>query len=97
MLKPRPEESSVLTPVQIAESIHQMMLLDIGDIETIVANPSANHALLTVQLRDGRTCTYILSCDGENGTTSLRACEAEKHPDVDPSTATVISLKVQKP
>lgn len=97
LLKPRQEAASVLTPVQIAESIQQMMLLDIGDIESIVANPSGNHALLTVQLTDGRTCTYILSYDGEDGTTSLLACEADELQSLDPSSAAITSLKVQKP
>ena len=32
-----------LTPIQIAEGIQQMMLLDIGDIDSIVAKPEGSH------------------------------------------------------
>ncbi len=76
LLKPRPDASPLLTPVQIAEGIQQMMLLEIGDIETIVATPSGDRAILTAHLRDGRTCSYILSYDGEEGTASLLAWQA---------------------
>lgn len=62
-----------LTPVQIAEGIQQMMLLDIGDIESIVATPAGSHAILTAHLKDGNTCAYILQCDGKDGNTTLLA------------------------
>ena len=62
-----------LTPVQIAEGIQQMMLLDIGDIESIVATPAGSHAILTAHLKDGNTCAYILQCNGKDGSTTLLA------------------------
>ena len=75
LLKPRPAATPLLTPVQIAEGIQQMMLLEIGDIESIVATPSGDRAILTAHLRDGSTCSYILSYNGEQGTASLLACQ----------------------
>ena len=69
----RPAPSSPLTPIQIAEGIQQMMLLDIGDIESIVATPGDNCAILTAHLKDGKTCSYILTCNEDEGTTSLLA------------------------
>ena len=69
----RPAPESPLTPVQIAEGIQQMMLLDIGDIESIVATPSGTSAILTAHLKDGKTCSYILTCNEDEGTTSLLA------------------------
>ena len=66
-----PEEP--LTPIQIAEGIQQMMLLDIGDIDSIVATPGDNCAILTAHLKDGKTCSYILTCNEDEGTTSLLA------------------------
>lgn len=71
----RPDSSEApLTPVQIAEGIQQMMLLDIGDIESITATPVSTYAILTAYLKDGSTCSYILSCNEDDGTTSLLAC-----------------------
>ena len=62
-----------LTPIQIAEGIQQMMLLDIGDIESIEATPADSYAILTAHLKDGNTCSYILKCNDEEGTTTLLA------------------------
>ena len=65
--------SNPLTPVQIAEGIQQMMLLDIGDIDSIVATPKDSYAILTARLKDGSTCSYILKCNDVEGTTTLLA------------------------
>ena len=62
-----------LTPLQIAEGIQQMMLLDIGDIDSIVATPKGSYAILTARLKDGSTCSYILKCNDAEGTTTLLA------------------------
>ena len=62
-----------LTPIQIAEGIEQMMLLDIGDIDSIVATPEGSHAVLTARLKDGSTCSFILRFDKQDGTTTLLA------------------------
>ena len=69
----RPASSSPLTPIQIAEGIQQMMLLDIGDIESIVVKPTDSYAILTARLKDGNTCSYILKCNDDEGTTTLLA------------------------
>ena len=69
----RQAPESPLTPIQIAEGIQQMMLLDIGDIESIVATPTGSSAILTAHLKDGNTCSYILTCNEDEGTTSLLA------------------------
>ena len=77
----RPDSSEApLTPVQIAEGIQQMMLLDIGDIESITATPVSTYAILTAYLKDGSTCSYILSCNEDDGTTSLLACTHQLFP-----------------
>ena len=62
-----------LTPIQIAEGIQQMMLLEIGDIDSIVATPKDSYAILTARLKDGSTCSYILKCNDAEGTTTLFA------------------------
>ena len=69
----RPDSNSALSPVQIAEGIQQMMLLDIGDIESIVVTPTDSYAILNARLKDGNTCSYILKCNDDEGTTTLLA------------------------
>ena len=70
-----PSSGEPMTPVQIAEGIQQMMLLDIGDIESIEAVPKDSYAILTAHLKDGSICSYILTYDEGEGTTSLLACQ----------------------
>lgn len=69
----RPSPERPLTPIQIAEGIEQMMLLDIGDIESIVAIPEGSSAILTAHLKDGTACSYILTCNEAEGSLSLLA------------------------
>ena len=69
----RQDAETPLTPVQIAEGIQQLMLLDIGDIDSIVATPKGSHAILTARLKDGSTCSFILKCNEVEGTTTLLA------------------------
>ena len=69
----RPASDDSLTPLQIAEGIQQMMLLDIGEINSIVVTPAGSYAILTASLKDGNTCSYILHCNDVEGTTTLLA------------------------
>ena len=69
----RPASDDSLTPLQIAEGIQQMMLLDIGEIDSIVVTPAGSYAILTASLKDGNTCSYILHCNDVEGTTTLLA------------------------
>ena len=73
LVPPRKAPESPMTPIQIAEGIQQMMLLDIGDIDSIVATPKDSYAILTARLKDGSTCSYILKCNDAEGTTTLLA------------------------
>ena len=69
----RQATESPLTPIQIAAGIQQMMLLDIGDIQTIEATPEGSYAILTAHLKDGTSCSYIMECAEVEGTTTLLA------------------------
>ena len=73
----RPSSDNALTPLQIAEGIQQMMLLDIGDIESIVVTPAGSYAILTASLKDGDTCSYILKFNEELGAPMLLAYNNE--------------------
>ena len=73
LIPPRQGAESPLTPIQIAEGIQQMMLLDIGDIQSVEATPEGSYAILTAHLKDGTSCSYIMKCDEVEGTTTLLA------------------------
>ena len=68
-----------LDPVVIAENIRQLMYLSPDQIESVTAKPEGSRAILTVHLKDGSTCAYLLTSDEEAGTTSLVACNPESN------------------
>lgn len=72
-LRPAREQEPPISPVIIAEGIRQIMLLSPDDIESVVATPAGSKAILTARLKDGRSCSYILQYDEDEGTTSLFA------------------------
>lgn len=64
-----------LPPVVIAESIRQILLLSPDDIESVEARPDGSRAILTAHLKDGSSCSYILTYDENEDTTTLLACQ----------------------
>ena len=73
LMPTRQATKNILTPIQIAEGIQQIMLLEIGDIQTIEATPNGSSAILTAHLKDGTSCSYIMKCDEVEGITTLLA------------------------
>ena len=73
LIPSRQVSDNTLTPIQIAAGIQQMMLLDIGEIQSIEATPEGSYAILTAHLKDGTSCSYIMKCDEVEGTTTLLA------------------------
>ena len=74
----RQAPENLMTPFQIAEGIQQLMLLDIGEVDSIEAIPKDSYAILTAHLKDGSTCSYILKCNDAEGTTTLLAYTKNK-------------------
>lgn len=64
-----------LPPVVIAESIRQILLLSPDDIESVEARPDGSRAILTAHLKDGTSCSYILTYDEDEDTTTLLASQ----------------------
>ena len=73
LVRPRTETEKPLSPIVIAESIQQMMQLRSDEIESVVATPSGSKAILTVHMKDGSCCSYILTYDEDEGAMSLLA------------------------
>lgn len=70
---PMSDNGQTITTIQIAEAIQSIIELDLGDVETINATPMGDKAMLTATLRDGSTYTYIMSCNIDDGSTSILA------------------------
>ncbi len=69
----QPVDTTGISSVQIAEGIQHIIDLDLGDVETITAKPAGDKAMLTATLRDGSTYTYIMTCNEDDGSTSILA------------------------
>ena len=69
----QPDDATGISSVQIAEGIQHIIDLDLGDVETITAKPAGDKAMLTATLRDGSTYTYIMTCNEDDGSTSILA------------------------
>ena len=77
LLKP---DETPMDPVVVAENIRQLMYIAPDQIESVTAKPKGSHAILTVHLKNGSTCFYLLTSDEEAGTTSLVAYKSKtKH------------------
>lgn len=70
---PEQGPATELTGIQIAEGIQHILEIDPGDIETISAKPMGDKAMITAYMRNGKICTYIMSCNGDDGSTSIVA------------------------
>ena len=47
--------------------------MNVGDVTSVTASPVKECVLVTAQLADGTTKTYIISKDDEQGSTSMLA------------------------
>lgn len=66
-----PSEETPLSAVTIAETIGELMNLDEGNILSIEAKPQGSKAILTVNMKNGGTRTYIMTMEEETGATLL--------------------------
>lgn len=66
-----PAEETPLSAVTIAETIGELMNLDEGNILSIEAKPQGSKAILTVNMKNGGTRTYIMTMEEETGATLL--------------------------
>jgi hypothetical protein len=66
-----PVKETPISAVTIAETIGEIMRLNEENILSIEAKPQGSKAVLTVNLKNGITQTYIMTLDEETGATLL--------------------------
>ena len=69
--RPQSEPGTPFSTVEIAGCIQQLMTVE--DVTSVTASPVKECVLVTAQLADGTTKTYIISKDDEQGSTSMLA------------------------
>lgn len=71
--KPDYNEAPAISNVDLIRSIRQFMEINTEEIQSITAKPNGPTAILTAQMKDGSTYTYIMSYNEDNGSTSIVA------------------------
>ena len=64
---------SLISPMEIAEGIEQLMNLNAEEITSITAIPQGSKAILTAKMKDGREYSYIMTIEEGSGNLSLVA------------------------
>ncbi len=75
VIRPNAGRSSGLpfSTVEIAQNIETLFKMDSGDIISIMAKPAGDKVILTATMKDGSTNTFIMSHNGDGGSTILLA------------------------
>ncbi len=47
--------------VEIADGIEQILSLDTGNVKSVTARPEGRRVILTVLMKDGRRCSYVMN------------------------------------
>ena len=70
----RPKATSTdFTPLEIAQSISALAELNSEDVESVAAKPTGGGVIVTVVLKDGNSCDFRMTRDGETGEIQLLA------------------------
>lgn len=63
------------TPLEIAEEMNALMSIGMEEIESISAKPSGRNILITANLKDGSSSTFLMSRNPETGGLQLLSME----------------------
>ena len=72
ILRPK-APSTDFTPLEIAQSISALAELNSKDVESVAAKPTGGSVIVTVVLKDGNSCDFRMTRDGETGEIQLLA------------------------
>ena len=61
------------TPIEIAENINILMEMNVQDVESIVAEPKGTRVILTANMKDGSSSTFIMVRNWRDGSTRILA------------------------
>ena len=67
------DEQSIISTSQIMEGMEMLSKIEVGEIESIYAQPTGNTVLITLRLKNGKEKTYIMSCDANENSMSFIA------------------------
>jgi hypothetical protein len=59
--------------LEMAQGIDQIMSLDTDNVESVTAKPKGSKVIITAQMKDGSTCSYIMRKDEDASTISITA------------------------
>lgn len=57
------DSTLAVSPAQILEGMEMLSKIEVGEIESVLAQPTGSTVLITVKLKSGKESTYLMSTD----------------------------------
>lgn len=67
------DEQTTISTMQIMEGMEMLSKIEVGEIESIYAQPTGSTVLITLRLKNGMERTFLMSCDAEENSMSFIA------------------------
>ena len=67
------DERTTISTSQIMEGMEMLSKIEVGEIESIYAQPTGSTVLITLRLKNGMERTFLMSCDAEENSMSFIA------------------------
>lgn len=69
----QPETQSALSTMQMLEGMEIISRIEVGEIESVKAEPQGNMVIITVNLADGKVRRYSMTCNQDASSLSFTA------------------------
>lgn len=69
----QPENQTAISTMQILEGMEMISKIEVGEIESVKAEPQGNTVVITVKLTDGKERSYSMTCNSDASSLSFTA------------------------
>ena len=68
-----PDTQTAISTMQILEGMEMISKIEVGEIESVKAEPQGNTVVITVKLTDGKERSYSMTCNSDASSLSFTA------------------------
>ena len=68
-----PENQPAISTMQILEGMEMISKIEVGEIESVKAEPHGSTVVITVKLTDGKERSYSMTCNSDASSLSFTA------------------------
>lgn len=69
----QPENQTAISTMQILEGMEMISKIEVGEIESVKAEPQGSTVVITVKLTDGKERSYSMTCNSDASSLSFTA------------------------